>query len=135
MKKHRTQNNYDYTLSPGEINYEPSKTVPNESLSIREILQHYVRGVPLPVPGRNPYYSNTEDPEDFDETMDPAFDLADATTQKRLLDETIADRKQQSEQKKQEKQKLEAIKLAKKTDDNDEGGGKGPKSQDKNADS
>ncbi|QCQ85115.1 hypothetical protein [Blackfly microvirus SF02] len=56
----RTQ--YQGNLANGEINLLPSKTVPDQSMSIGEIMHRYASG--LPVGGtRVPMYEEDEDPE------------------------------------------------------------------------
>lgn len=57
----------------------PSLTVPDQSLTIEEILKRFVVGESLPI-GKNVYHDG-EDPDfnDYDPTLDPNFDLADAT--------------------------------------------------------
>lgn len=46
MKKVTNWFNYDHTEKVGERNKLPSKTVPDQSLSVREILDRYARGLP-----------------------------------------------------------------------------------------
>lgn len=43
-----------------EVNNLPSKTVPDESLSIPQIFERYVRGQPLQVHTRPAYYANND---------------------------------------------------------------------------
>lgn len=59
-----------------EVNNEVSLTVPEQSMSLKEIIERYVKGQQLDV-GKNVYY---DDPDDFDSVMDipPDFDLSDA---------------------------------------------------------
>lgn len=51
--------------SPGEINDLPSATVPDDALSIKEILDRYARGLPLGGE-RVPVYNNEELLPDFE---------------------------------------------------------------------
>ena len=51
--------NYDYTEEKGEINTLSSMTIPDQTMSIRNIVDRYTRG--LPVTGFTPVY----DGEDF----------------------------------------------------------------------
>lgn len=46
-KKIRTPLSYDCSLDVGEINTEPSLTVPDQTMSIREIMARYARGLPI----------------------------------------------------------------------------------------
>ena len=51
--------NYDYIEQKGEVNNLPSMTIPDQTMSIRNIIDRYTRG--LPVTGFTPVY----DGEDF----------------------------------------------------------------------
>lgn len=44
----RNQFNYLEHLTEGEVNNSPSMTIPDQTLSIREILVRYSRGLPIP---------------------------------------------------------------------------------------
>ncbi|MEM2004287.1 MAG: hypothetical protein QXZ28_04955 [Candidatus Methanomethylicaceae archaeon] len=52
--------------------------VPNQSMSIREIVTRYASGQTV-VGSREHYYDGSEDFDAFDPTLDPNFDLADYT--------------------------------------------------------
>ena len=60
--------NYDYTEQKGEVNYLPSMTIPDQTMSIRTIVDRYTRG--LPVTGFTPIYDGEEfympDPKTLD---------------------------------------------------------------------
>lgn len=58
--KFRTQYNYGERV-PGEINNSPSMTVPDQSMTIQEIISRYARGLPLGGQ-RVPVYDGEEDP-------------------------------------------------------------------------
>lgn len=45
--KYRTPHNYNYMEHPGETSDKPSKTIPDQSMSIKEILDRYRRGLPV----------------------------------------------------------------------------------------
>lgn len=49
---------YDWTKVPGETNTKPSLTVPDATMSLRELLDRYGRG--LPVNGSEPVYHGEE---------------------------------------------------------------------------
>lgn len=69
----RFRENYSYEKYKGEVNNLPSQTIPNEALSIREILVRYSRG--LPIDGKIPIYDEEND------LPDPRkMDLADWET-------------------------------------------------------
>lgn len=42
----------------GKLNRRPSKTIPDQSLTIAEIVKRYMRGIPVDVIQRNPVYSD-----------------------------------------------------------------------------
>jgi hypothetical protein len=60
--------NYDYKQQEGEINTLPSMTIPDQTMSIRKIVDRYTRG--LPVSGFTPIYDGEEfympDPKTLD---------------------------------------------------------------------
>ena len=60
--------NYDYTLEQDEVNTLPSMTIPDQTMSIRTIVDRYTRG--LPVTGFTPIYDGEEyfmpDPKTLD---------------------------------------------------------------------
>lgn len=47
--------------STGEVNTQPSQTLPDQTMSIPEILQRYARGLPI-TKGKVPIYQGEEDP-------------------------------------------------------------------------
>ena len=49
-----------------EYNYQPSLTVPDQTLSIREIMDKYRRGIPLPA-GKEPVYDGEDAPFNEDD--------------------------------------------------------------------
>lgn len=73
----RTQ--FNNHKSKGEINSGEENTIPNQSLSVREILNRYIKGLPIDNIQRKGYYTGSDDFEDYDETLDPNFDLSDVT--------------------------------------------------------
>lgn len=66
----------------------PSKTVPDQSLSIQEIVKRYVKGIPVDVVKRHPVYSDQQDDDleklsrmDFGEKAAYAAQLAEQAKQ------------------------------------------------------
>lgn len=47
---------YNYTGPQKEVNDRPSETVPDQSMSLQEILQRYSQGLPLTADGRIPVW-------------------------------------------------------------------------------
>lgn len=45
--KFRTQYNYDYTTTLYEKNTIPSKTIPDQTMSISEIMRRFTKGLPI----------------------------------------------------------------------------------------
>lgn len=80
--------NYDPANHPGETNTEVDMCIPDESYTPKELLENFVKGIPMPANGMD-FYSNTDDFDDVDETLAPDFDLADA----HRLSQEIADRR------------------------------------------
>lgn len=59
--KFRTQYNYFKAKGEeGEKNFQPSMTIPDQTMSIREIMQRYARGLPLDME-KTPVYHGEDD--------------------------------------------------------------------------
>jgi len=50
----------------GESNSGELKTVPDQTMSIREILHRHVHGYPVNIPGKMPIYKGEDDDPDFE---------------------------------------------------------------------
>lgn len=61
--KFRTPYNYDHTLEKYESDFGPSITVPDQSLTVREILDRFVSGIAPPIFQDGSY----DDDADFDD--------------------------------------------------------------------
>lgn len=81
LPKFKTSYNYEEFSPAGEINKEPSLTVPNQSYTIQEILLRFTTGIP-PAVSQPYYYESDQEDIDFD-SYNPAnaynIDLADVT--------------------------------------------------------
>lgn len=79
MTKFRTQ--FQVYEPDVERFIEPSQTMPSQAYTIRELLSRFVSGTYSPEQAyRNGSYADGDpDYDDWDETDDPAFDLADYT--------------------------------------------------------
>lgn len=66
---------------------EPSMTVPDQSLTVRDLLERYTRGI-APACAREPLYDDREnlDFEDVDPSERPDFDLVDVDLHRRNLE-------------------------------------------------
>lgn len=91
--EHRLYNNYTKTFSldeVGEVNSSPSVTVPDESLSVKDILQRFVSGQPLDIVRRSAVFG--DDLEQSEEVWDvhPSnqfeHDLLDLVEGKEVVD-------------------------------------------------
>ena len=87
-----TKFNYVYE-NYGEINTMPSATIPEDSMSLKEMLDRFARGVPLPEPRLQAYFNDKE-------ILPPinSMDLADlqtlkdnATLQTQILENQLKD--------------------------------------------
>jgi len=97
--------------SDKEVNIGPSMTVPDQSLTIPQILDMYTRGISMDQLLKPSTGFDDPDFDDLDPTQDPAFDIIEA---KQMLEETRA--KIADAQKPRQKTIDEAIDEAKKTD-------------------
>lgn len=50
---------FNYVSPEGEVNNEPSMTIPDQTMSMREILQRFARGLPVDV--KVPIYDGEDD--------------------------------------------------------------------------
>lgn len=98
--EHRLYNNYTKTFSldeVGEVNSLPSVTVPDESLSVKDILQRFVSGQPLDIVRRSAVFG--DDLEQSEEVWDvhPSnqfeHDLLDLVEGKEVVDNITARKK------------------------------------------
>lgn len=78
-KNYQTQFSYDHKKMRREVNNKPSLTVPDQSLSVKQILDRYARGLPLGGM-KVPVYDGEEDVPDFNK-----LDLAE---RQELLEQT-----------------------------------------------
>lgn len=70
-----SKHSFDPVMFSGEVNIDPSETVPDDTLTIQEIYDRYCRGERLDVQ-KVPIYSEDQDGFD-DEFSEPGLDLAD----------------------------------------------------------
>lgn len=108
--KYRTPYNYDHLEHPGETNNLPSRTIPDQSMSIKEILDRYRRGLPLSagkVPiwdgdeGDNPITPPNWDQMDLSEKDDYMREQARKLAQFRIEERRKHDAKIMADRKKQ----------------------------------
>ncbi|QXP07919.1 MAG: hypothetical protein [Arizlama microvirus] len=71
MRNIRNSMNYEYDSQEGEINTDPSATVPNQSMTVLEMISRYRRGLPLDG-AKFPVYNGEEALPDISD-----LDLAD----------------------------------------------------------
>lgn len=84
----RTQWNH-LTLDRGyETNNDPSETVPDMALTIREILAKFSRGQSLPI-GHEGQFEENPDMDNINPLSSPDFDLSDITYLQEQVPETI----------------------------------------------
>lgn len=70
----------------GEVNKELSLTVPGKTDKLRVILQRYARTGQMPPVAKPMYHDGMED-WDYDETLDPNFDLTDVDRVKKSIED------------------------------------------------
>lgn len=89
----------------GEVNQQPSLTVPDQTMSMRQILARHSRGLPISN-GKEPIYHGEDD-----YIPDPrTLDLVDRQEYAEKLQETVKTYKQQAAEKAAEKAALKAAK-------------------------
>lgn len=110
--------NFNYLDYPGEVNNLPSETVPDQAMSVREILQRYARGLPLTEAGRVPIWA--ESPEDDDLPDIKTLDLAERQEIKEAAEAELLTIKKRQNAKNKPKQQV-ASSVAKPTQPKVEG--------------
>lgn len=63
----------------GEVNNEPSLTIPNQSLTVRDILERFTRGMMIPDSAQPHYFDGEEDFDAVDPRLEKDFDLSDVS--------------------------------------------------------
>lgn len=95
--------------SKGEVNYAPSLTVPNESMSLRELMERYARGLPLTRSNRTEVYHGEEEMPDLQRMdLSEIHDLA-VESKNRLQSYRDLQRLQQEQQLEAKEKKLLAL--------------------------
>lgn len=92
------------------------KTIPNDSFTIKEIVHKFVKGIPLNISTKIPYYDN-EDIDNMPIERTQGFDLAEAHEAMTELAEKIESQKKTKKQKDDQKQKAFSEKNASKDSD------------------
>lgn len=98
--EHRLYNNYTKKFSldeVGEVNSLPSETVPDESLSVKEILQRFVSGQPLDLVRRPAVFGDDMEQSESDWNVHPSnqfeHDLLDLIEAQEAVDNITARKK------------------------------------------
>lgn len=131
MEKNIVKNMFTARCSArGEnLDYENSDTIPDQSMSMREILNRFVKGLPLDSVSRSTYYDGEDDFDSDDPTLRSDFDLADASEMKRNIENSLleeftkrkAKAKAKAEATEKELDELRAIKKAGSANAGDDG--------------
>lgn len=110
---------YDYTKQAGEANYQPSRTIPDQAMSINEILDRYRRGLSF-TNGKIPIYDSEQgdtllvppdwDKMDLSEQHDYKIDMARKLAEFRKRQRQELDKKVQEDRKQQFFKEFEAMK-------------------------
>lgn len=109
-KSYRKAIDYDYVLQKGEVNHSDSLTVPDESYSIRDILEKFTCGIAPPVM-RNIEYD--EDDYLTNENIDYEQTVEDITDCIQGLDSARANIAREQERQREEQAERERIELEK----------------------
>jgi len=62
-----------------DLDYLTDMTVPNQSLTVQEIMERFTRGQSLPDITRRVSFDGSDDFDSIDRTQEPDYDLSDAT--------------------------------------------------------
>lgn len=86
MAKYKTQSTYKPSDDGKEFNTGKSMTVPNDAMSMKQILERARNGMPPEF--RHISYIDQEDLSKIDELFSPHIDLTDLDTMKKRIQET-----------------------------------------------
>lgn len=107
----KTPYNADKFPKDDEINLEPSLTVPDEQLSIREIVERFSKGLPLPstMTKQGHYELDEDDESEFPDTSKMDITEKEDYIEERAIElQVIKDRLKQKAQDNREKKKQKA---------------------------
>jgi len=76
---YNTVGNYDYTKSRKEKTDKPSKTIPDQSMSVREIVSRFAKGLPISGNSQQPIWEG-ENP-----ILPPNFQNLDMVEQRQII--------------------------------------------------
>lgn len=101
--KFQTISNYDYTQHYERVTDHVSMTVPDQSLTIREIFDRYTHGLPLDIVSRTGYAEydgdDTDASQGTDSTLDrPDVDILDVWLLNRELESIREDHRRKRDQ-------------------------------------
>ena len=89
--KHQSILNYNHENHIGEVNDMPSLTIPDHTMSIREIVKRYAQGIPMT--GKEPIYEGEELLPDI-----KYMDLADRQSYAKAFQYELDELKQKNQQ-------------------------------------
>lgn len=61
----KVKNSLNYSTSDGRVFTQPSMTVPDQTISIKELVNRFTQGLPIPV-GKTPIYDESGEAEGID---------------------------------------------------------------------
>lgn len=98
-----TMFNYDVDFQGEDLDYSTLLTVPDDSLTVNEILSRYRKGIPIGNLSHDIYYDEDGNLDEMDRTLNPDYDLADMSADIAELKEKAKDEISKRKQKKQAK--------------------------------
>lgn len=109
----RVKNNLNVRFYPvsGEINDQPSKTIPDQSMTIQEILRRYASGLPMTgekVPLYDEKVDINTDPGEYEFINPERLDIAELEQLEGYLIQTITERRKKYDDEKRAKADAEA---------------------------
>mgnify|MGYP000692385051 CR=1 FL=1 len=120
-KKLRTSANYDFRDDENQhiIDYGPSKTVPDQNLTVKNLMERHTRGIGTGVTEREPIYLpdhlEVKRPQDLTEILEYKEELEqEAKRIQKIVDKELAE---QEKQKQEAEASEQAAKEAKKSEE------------------
>lgn len=109
-----------YKKTWGEVFSGKSLTVPHQAMTVKEIMNRFAKGLPLNDLGKQIYYDDEETVKNeiVDETLNPAFDLADYSAIMNDIDYQVRKRKEDYLKQKADEEEAKRNDEKAKSDDN-----------------
>lgn len=92
-----------------DIDYKTDLTVPNQSLSVNDILTNFTRGVGMQSVARSVYHDGYDDFDSDDDTLRPDFDLSDVSNASEEINNALKAESEREARKSYKKERIDEL--------------------------